>query len=412
MKVVIISKSDLTGGAAVVSFRLMNALREAGVDARMLVAEKRSDSEWVKPVASKLRLFVPFVEERLKIYLANGMNYSDLFKVDSASDGVPLWRHPWVHEADVVCLGWVNQGLLSLRGLRRLGAMGKPIVWTMHDMWCATGICHHAGTCEGFREQCGSCPLLGRKASPRDLSRKVWEKKSRLWPKLPVAFVAVSGWLEEKARQSSLLKNAHVTMIPNAFPLPEEHLSSEPRRIIAMGAARLDDPVKGLPSFVEMTRELARRDPENKRGLEVVTFGGVKDPSALEGIGLPHRHLGVLSDPERVWRQAAVAVSASSYETLPGTLIEGQASGAVPVSFDRGGQRDIVDHLQTGWIASYSGDTAEAGRRLADGVEWALEVQSPELRLRMRQSVMERFSAPSVAKKYISLFNELLTQER
>lgn len=179
-----------------------------------------------------------------------------------------------------------------------------------------------------------------------------------------------------------------------------------------MGAARLDDPVKGLPSFVEMTRELARRDPENKRGLEVVTFGGVKDPSALEGIGLPHRHLGVLSDPERVWRQAAVAVSASSYETLPGTLIEGQASGAVPVSFDRGGQRDIVDHLQTGWIASYSGDTAEAGRRLADGVEWALEVQSPELRLRMRQSVMERFSAPSVAKKYISLFNELLTQER
>ncbi len=48
LKVVIINKSDSTGGAAVVSFRLMNALRTAGVDARMLVAEKLTDSPFVE----------------------------------------------------------------------------------------------------------------------------------------------------------------------------------------------------------------------------------------------------------------------------------------------------------------------------------------------------------------------------
>lgn len=37
MRVVIISRSDQTGGAAVVSHRLMLALRAEGVDARMLV---------------------------------------------------------------------------------------------------------------------------------------------------------------------------------------------------------------------------------------------------------------------------------------------------------------------------------------------------------------------------------------
>ena len=37
MKVVIISRSDDTGGAAIVSLRLMDALRARGVDARMLV---------------------------------------------------------------------------------------------------------------------------------------------------------------------------------------------------------------------------------------------------------------------------------------------------------------------------------------------------------------------------------------
>lgn len=412
MKAVIVSKSDLTGGAAVVSFRLMNALRDQGVDARMLVAEKRSGSQWVAPVAGKFRLFLPFVEERLKIYLANGMNYSDVFKVDSASDGVPLWRHPWVREADVVCLGWVNQGLLSLRGLRKLGSMGKPVVWTMHDMWCATGICHHAGLCEGYKERCGSCPLLGSKASPGDLSRVVWQKKNKLWPELPATFVAISSWMEDKARLSGLLRNADVRLIPNAFPVPEEQSSGKPRRSIVIGAARLDDPVKGLPVFVEMTRELARRDPGNKRGLEVVTFGGIKNPAALSGIGLPHRHLGVISDPESVYSEAAVVISSSEYETWGATLAEGQAFGAVPVSFDRGGQRDIIDHRLSGWLAPYSGDVEEGARRLADGVEWAIEAQSPELRHRMRESVVERFSAPSVAGKYISLFEELLTRKK
>ena len=37
MKVVIVNKSDSTGGAAVVSYRLMEALCDAGVDARMHV---------------------------------------------------------------------------------------------------------------------------------------------------------------------------------------------------------------------------------------------------------------------------------------------------------------------------------------------------------------------------------------
>lgn len=412
MKVVIINKSDLTGGAAVMSFQLMNALRACGVDARMLVVEKRSDSRWVERAAGKIRTFIPFVAERLKIFLANGMNYSDVFKVDSASDGLPLWRNPLVREADVICIGWINQGMLSLRGLRKLGAMGKPIVWTMHDMWCATGICHHADLCEGYKEQCGSCPLLGNHAKFSDLSRKIWKKKKKLWSSLPIVFIAISRWIAAKSHQSSLLKDSDIRLIPNAFPIPEENPSNESRRLIVIGAARLDDPVKGFPAFIEMTRELARRDPGNSRGLEIVTFGGIKNPTLFERIGLPHRHLGVIKDTKSVYSQAAVIISASSYETWGATLAEGQINGAVPVSFDRGGQSDIIDHKHTGWLARYTDDAVEAGLRLADGVEWALENQNPEMRQRMRESVVRRYSAQAVAEKYIALFEELLTQKR
>lgn len=41
MKIALICKSDSTGGAAVVTFRLMNALRANGMDARMIVTEKK-----------------------------------------------------------------------------------------------------------------------------------------------------------------------------------------------------------------------------------------------------------------------------------------------------------------------------------------------------------------------------------
>ena len=135
MKVVLINKSDSTGGAAVVTFRLMEALRAAGVDARMLVAEKRRDSAFVELASGRRGLRKAFLSERLKIFLANGMSRETLFRIDTASDGVPMWHHRWVEEADVVCLNWVNQGLLSLDGLEKLLATGKPVVWTMHDMW-------------------------------------------------------------------------------------------------------------------------------------------------------------------------------------------------------------------------------------------------------------------------------------
>ena len=62
MRVVIISRSDQTGGAAVVSHRLMLALRAEGVDARMLVCEKVTDSPFVELAASprRIRSGIPF----------------------------------------------------------------------------------------------------------------------------------------------------------------------------------------------------------------------------------------------------------------------------------------------------------------------------------------------------------------
>ena len=138
MKVAVVCKSDLRGGAAVVSYRLMKALRAEGVDARMVVCEKLSDDPYVIPAGSFWDIKRNFIVERLRVAAANGRSRETLWQIDPATDGLPLARHPWIKEADAVLLNWVNQGMLSTKGLENLlaekGLVCKRILALDHSI--------------------------------------------------------------------------------------------------------------------------------------------------------------------------------------------------------------------------------------------------------------------------------------
>ncbi len=427
MKVVIINKSDRTGGAAIVSYRLLKSLRQIGVDARMLVVEKLSDNYYVDSIASPYKSFKKFIKERLKIYFANGFNREDLFKIDIASDGLPIYKHEWVKEADVVCLNWINQGMLSLEQIKKIAKMGKPIVWTMHDMWNLTGICHHAGSCRSFEEQCGNCRYLGSRKSDNDISHKTWIRKNKLYNDIDITFVAVSNWLADKCKASSLIKNQRLMVIPNAFPIskaPEKLKKPGKKGVhnIVMGASRLDDHIKGLPILVEATKIIAKQHPELLNRLKLITYGDIRNPEKFPGIALKHEHLGVVGhekDVNDIYKESSIVVSTSHYETLPGTLIEGQAYGCIPVSFNQGGQSDIIEHLETGYLAEYSKDLSVAAQNIADGIIWAMgkadEIdtslsENDNLLVRLHENVYSKFSGVEVARAYERLFNSLVEE--
>lgn len=150
MKVLLVNTSDHAGGAAIAALRLLKALRQSGVEATLLcrdrsLSEVRTDVVNLKP---SLWLKVKFVLERAEIYAANGFNRKGLFAVDTARYGTDITRLPEFAEADVVHLHWVNQAMLSMKDIERVIQSGKRVVWTMHDMWPFTSICHHATDCE------------------------------------------------------------------------------------------------------------------------------------------------------------------------------------------------------------------------------------------------------------------------
>ena len=178
MKVLLVNTSERIGGAAVACNRLMEALKSNGISAKMLVRDKQTDNLSVSTLDGKWRQVWNFLWERFCIWTANGMrNRKNLFFVDIANTGTDITKLPEFKEADIIHLHWLNQGMLSLDIIGRILKSGKPVVWTMHDMWPCTSICHHARTCDKYRFECHHCQYLAGGGSDNDISNKIFKKK-------------------------------------------------------------------------------------------------------------------------------------------------------------------------------------------------------------------------------------------
>lgn len=416
-KIVFLSTNDNLGGAAVVTLRLVEALRRKGIDARMLAGVKRGTADYVAS-ADGLRRKAAKVFERGEIFINNGLDLGDLWKVSTGRFGADVCSHPWVRQADAVVLGWINQGFLSLPQIKRLCATGKTIVWWLHDLWCATGICHLPGECTRFEMGCGLCPLLHWEKWRGDLSHRVWQRKMNIIGESPIRFAAVSSWQRDQAMRSPILRGKNIAVLPHAFPTGLSHTAPRPgfqseklrfldmhqdRKLIVMGAARLDDSIKDLPMAIASLNLFLERHSREAEQCEAVFFGDMRNPGLLSDLKMPHRWLGKLDAAEarQLYSAASVVLSTSRFETMGATLMEGMAAGAIPVTFNRGGQGDIVTHGENGFIARYGSPAS-----VADNLAAALPLAgAPFTRQAQHASVEARFSAQAVAERFLRILD-------
>lgn len=410
MKITLVTHSDSRGGAAVVTLRLAHALRDCGVDVVVLAANVSADDPVVRPLASSTAVHMAFLAEHIDIFRHRGVRRDNLFKISTATAGLPLWQHPDVADADVVVLGWVNQGTVSLRGIQRLHAAfpDKHILWVMHDLWNATGICHHTvDGCDRLTGVCGACPLLHGRPHATDLSTRTQAAKKALYEAVPIRFVAVSNWLAERCRESSLMRDADISVVPNAFPvesfMPVGEVAAFPdvpqdARVIVMGAARLDDPIKNLPLAVEALNAVTAD------GAFAVFFGEIRDAHALDELRMPHLALGRVGIEmlPLLYRRADIVLSTSRHETLPGTLIEGIACGARAVTTSHGGQSDIVTDTSLGSLCP------DDPKAIASAIDAQLAERAScrdiaADRAAMHTAIADRFAASAIADRFLSL---------
>lgn len=414
MRVLIVNTSEKTGGAAVAAHRLMEALINNGVKAKMLVRDKQSEQLTVVSAGNGWRQQLYFLWERWCIFAHLHFSRKHLFEVDIANVGTDITNLPEFKEADIIHLHWINQGFLSLSGIRKILASGKPVVWTMHDIWPATAICHYARRCNQYTTKCTACPLLPR-GILSNLQAKVWRKKMEILNKYNITFVACSRWLEGEAKKSALLKRQHVTSIPNTINshvfCPKDKQKAreklgipvEGKRVILFVSQRVTDERKGLNYLVEALKKMTAQDPTLKEKAVVAVLGGHSEEVGSL-LPLPMISLGYVNDEQKivdVYNAADVFVLPSLEDNLPNTIMEAMACGVPCVGFNVGGIPEMIGHMKTGYVAK----TADADD-LARGILWTLfEADANDLKHKCVSKVAHQYSQASVALRYQEVYN-------
>ena len=414
MKVLLINTFETKGGAAVACKRLARALQKQGADVSILVCEKKITDSFVSSVIKsnldKLHFKFNFLEERLHIFLVNHFHRKNLFAVSIASKGFNIVDHPLVKEADVIHLNWINQGFLSIIGINQLLKLGKPVIWTMHDMWPITGICHHSRECNRYMDDCGFCMFL-QKPSKKDLSYHILKRKKKCFQGAGIHFVACSQWLQKRAEISALLIGNTITNIPN--PIDTELFSPgdkdaaritlnlpKDKKLLLFGALIASDKRKGIDYLIEATHLLA----DLSENVELVFCGEFKEKTASV-FGLKAHFLGYISDPDmivKMYQAADCFVTPSIEENLPNMIMEAMACGIPCVGFNVGGIPEMIMHKQTGYVSAN-----RSAEDFAAGIRYVLEKSDDtDFKESNRDFVLNNYSESAVANRYIKLYME------
>ncbi|MES2377287.1 MAG: glycosyltransferase family 4 protein [Bacteroidota bacterium] len=418
MKVTLINTSDAGGGAPAACLRLLKALVWAKVDARLLVQYKKTGDERVdgivKSLTTKLKAKADFLRERISFILFHEKDKSVRFAFSTANAGTSIVKQPLVANADIIHLHWTNSGFLSIADLKDLVDTGKPIVWTLHDMWAFTGGCHYSGACDNYLRECGNCPFL-RDASDNDISHTGWLRKAAMFKNAKnITFVTCSKWLAGVAKQSSLIKDFRIEAIPNPIDInifsPKDKLSARQKRgidpsakIILFGAANINDRRKGV-SYLVNALNILKADHLQSGEIEIVIFGKNKHFDVTQLPFKVHELSLITSQDElaEIYSMADLFVTPSLEDNLPNTVMEALSCGTPVVAFNTGGIPEMVDHQRTGYLAEFK-NAAD----MAKGLFETLNGDAAQLAANARQKVLDNYTNEIVAQQYINLYKSI-----
>jgi glycosyltransferase involved in cell wall biosynthesis len=417
MKILLIGKYPSRGGAAIASFRLMNVLRSRKIDVKMLVQEGGNDDDIYSTTHSRLKHLINlfrFITERL-IFLRYERSRSIRFLFSIGNTGERIVRNRHVAEADIIHLHWINAGYLSLKSLKELLNLGKPVIWTFHDMWPFTGGCHYTLECKGYTGECGQCPYL-RKPGRQDLSHRIWKKKEKLFRDTRLRVITPSKWLETCVRESSMLSHWQLNTIHNPIdheifkPVDREgacrNLQLDPsKKYILFGAANVKNILKGFSYFREAI-ELLAASKNLTTETEILLFG--KSGGDLAGtFHMPVKEFAYVKSQKAMidlYNVAHIYVIPSLQDNLPNTVLESLFCGTPVVGFRTGGIPEMITHMVNGYLAEY-----KSSADLAEGITWGLSENAGNgLSAKTRVTALEQYSMDLSAERHIKLYRDIL----
>ena len=331
----------LYGGAGIYAQRLSEALCDAGIDSCVLSADSEGPlgTAQLTVDAGTVPRFVTRVVRSMSHRLTTAPYHSLICAERYRGEQMPA-------KGDIIHLHGLT-GWMGLRGLNALIPEGSPVFWTAHDLWPLSGGCILYAGCDGYRGDCGGCPILS--SGVKGWAKTELRMKAKFVRDKKVQPVANSRWMASHIEGSLVFRgSSEVPVIPPIIDpvyfsteiedIREKLQIAPEKKVLSLGARAITDRYKGIPEFLAA---LATR-PELAERFVVLLFG----EGELElPANLNVRAMGRLNSAEeiaQVYYASDVFVSPSAMETFGMALAEAQACGTPVAAFDVGGVRDAV----------------------------------------------------------------------
>lgn len=405
MKILILSASDIDGGAARAAYRLHTSLLDAGVTSQMLVKEKHTIDPTVLCISNSsiekgINALRPLIDRiRVKSYKPISLFSQSWIGFNGISKQINRIN------PDIVHLHWICGGLIRIEDIAKIKAR---IIWNCHDMWPFTGGCHYDMHCEGYKTGCGNCKILENRKK-NDLSRVVFRRKLATYRKMKeLVVVGSSKWISTCARESRLFADNKVVTLKNCintklFKPVDKNTSRDlfnipkNKKVILLSAMNvMGDTRKGARELFEAVNGL------NIEGVIVVIAGSEK--SQVYDVKYPLYHIEPLKDEvslSLMYNIADVLVVPSLQENLANSIAEGMSCGIPVVAFNIGGNPDLIEHKINGYLTKDF-----STKDLAFGIEWVLSHENySKLSIGAREKILNN---DNTVKKYIKTYKELL----
>ena len=380
MKILHINQSDTIGGAARAAYRIHRLIVNKGfkddIFSEMRVVKKNSKD---KSVYSNISGKSSFLKSKIIILLNRlyKLNFKTSNKIIHSTALIKtninknIVSHFFNESRGIVHLHWLGDNTISIEEINKIN---YPIVWTLHDQWAFCGAEHYTNLISDSNpELIDKRYIEGYKFSNRptyekgvDINKKTWDRKKRSWTK-NIHIVCPSNWMAKCAKESSLMRDFSIKVIPNPIDLDfwKPISKSESRKIfnlpdssiiILFGAiGGTSDKRKGADLLLNAL-DILIQEYSNKNLIDInlVVFGQDSSTQLNTKYKFPIHFVGKIDQDKMLrylYSTADLFVIPSRQDNLPQTAIEAHACGTAVVGFETGGLIDIIENNVTGLLA-------------------------------------------------------------
>ena len=268
---------------------------------------------------------------------------------------------------EVVHLHLMNGNYVNnYRLLTFLAENNYKTVITLHAEITYTGICEHAFDCERWKTGCGKCPQIFKKYKSLlfDRTAMEWQKKAKAFTRFKsLTLVSVSGWLENRAKQSPMFKNRDFYVVGNGVDTTvykpvntatlRQKIGLTNQKVILHVTPSFKSIVKGGKHIIEIAKRLEKENVI----IVIVGFDGFegKLPSNVITIG----HTNSQEELAQFYSLADITLLTSKLETFSMVCAESLSCGTPVVGFKAGAPEQISEAEYSEFVTNGDDDALE-----------------------------------------------------